>query len=65
DVSPPSGERSPKGHNPWLEKFTIPNQVLATKNAGEFAKEKTQSPSDDEALAMWVYYHKRFKVLGT
>lgn len=41
------------------------NQVLATKNAGEFAKEKTESPSDDEALAMWVYYHKRFKVLGT
>ena len=41
------------------------NQVLATKNAGEFAKEKTQSPSDDEALAVWVYYHKRFKVLGT
>ena len=41
------------------------NQVLATKNAGEFAKEKTESPSDDEALAMWVYYQKRFKVLGT
>lgn len=34
------------------------NQVLATK-------EKTESRSDDEALAMWVYYQKRFKVLGT
>ena len=41
------------------------NQVLATKNAGEFAKEKTVSPSDDEALAMGVYYQKIFKVLRT
>ena len=48
----------------WPPPFTVTVKAMRRK-LQEFAKGKSDNFSDDEAQAMRVYFHRRFKVSGT